>query len=343
MRVKAYGKILVFGAYSILEPGNIGLVVNVDKGTTADTEGSQPGKYVFDEKEFSITVNGEKKDIVDLKFLKCALNAVFEYMKLKGIPMQDVKLSSTNDPQLSLNGKKTGFGSSATAIVSAVAAILKLHDIDDRDLVYKLARYAHHKAQGSGSGFDISSSCYGSHYFTSDSFDYEDISEYLRSGELPKREDFIWPGFLASILVFTGKSASTEKLVDKVMVFRKKNMARYAEFMSNYNKVNMMVKAAIESSDSLRIKNALEVSWLYRKKLGDMAGADIEPDNMTEFLSSLKLHGALAAGLIGAGGGDSILVLCNPAKRPSLISYIESKKMAVLDVAIIDQGYEFLS
>jgi phosphomevalonate kinase len=343
MKVKAYGKVLVFGAYAILEPGNLGLVVNVDKGTTADTEGSQPGKYVFDEKEFAISVNGEKRDIEDLKFLKCALNAVFEYMKLRGIPMQDVRLSSTNDPQLSLNGKKTGFGSSATAIVSAVAAILKLHDIDDRDLVYKLSRYAHFMAQGSGSGFDISSSCYGSHYFASDEFDSTDLDEYLKKGAVPRRGDFIWPGFLASILVFTGKSASTEKLVSKVLAFKKKNLEKYNEFMFNYNKVNLMVKNAIESSDALRIKNALEVSWLYRKKLGDMAGADIEPDNMTEFISNLKLHGALTAGLIGAGGGDSILVLCNPAKRPSLISYIESKRMAVLDVAIIDQGYEFLS
>ena len=60
--VKAYGKVLIFGAYSILEPGNIGLVVNIDKGTTATAQETQSGRVIIDLQNFQIQVYGVVRD-----------------------------------------------------------------------------------------------------------------------------------------------------------------------------------------------------------------------------------------------------------------------------------------
>lgn len=72
------------------------------------------------------------------------------------------------------NVKKTGLGSSAAMTTSLVFAIL-LHfgavsesrdGISGVDLVHNLAQISHCFAQGKiGSGFDISSACYGSHIY----------------------------------------------------------------------------------------------------------------------------------------------------------------------------------
>jgi phosphomevalonate kinase len=68
---------------------------------------------------------------------------------------------------------KTGLGSSAALVTSLVASLLVhfgVADLDvgvDRVLVHNLAQFCHCLAQGKiGSGFDVSSAVFGSHYYT---------------------------------------------------------------------------------------------------------------------------------------------------------------------------------
>ncbi len=142
--VRTYGKLLIFGSYSILEPGNIGLVVNVDKGTTTKIEETKTGQIVLDIKNFDISVSGTldghkinlKKEHDTISFIKNAVEYAFKYLNSKGIKIKEIKLTSINDPELYITRKlKTGFGSSATSTVGAVAAVLALHGINDKKIV----------------------------------------------------------------------------------------------------------------------------------------------------------------------------------------------------------------
>ncbi len=353
---KAYGKILVFGAYSILEPGNIGLVANVDKGTKITVTETDSGRIVFDLKNFKISVYGRvkghklklEKNPEELKFIKSAVERTFEYLKYKRIKIKDVSLLSINDPELYLGKKqKTGLGSSATATVATVAAMLEEHGINDKELVYKISRYAHYKSQGKlGSGFDIASACHGSHFFISEEENLDrEFIEYVESDYKKNIQEFYWPLSITPIIAFTGKAASTPKLVNKVLKFKKHHLEKYNEFMKEYNTINLKCQRAFQLNNVQEIVYYLEKSWDYRKKLGEMANARIEPRKITKLLETIKKEGVLTAGLLGAGGGDSIIALY-PANtdKEKILDILDDIWLTVFDdLKIVSKPYEFLT
>jgi ERG8-type phosphomevalonate kinase len=349
---KAYGKILLFGAYGVLEPGNLGLVVNIDKGTTSTAEQTQPGRIVIDLSNFQISVEGEvekgkvrfRQSPEEIKFIKKAVELSFEYLNSREQKIRDIKLITKNDPALYMGNQKTGFGSSASATVSAVAAILKLHDITDRDLVFRIARYAHYEAQGSlGSGYDISSACYGSQFFLSENNDLGSFKDYVEGSPDMKWASFDWPINLLPVLVFTGSSASTPDLISKVMEYKKKRPKEYSEFMQEYNKINIALKGALEANYHGRIKFFIEKSWQMRKLLGQRAKAPIEPEKYTRLISQMKDLGAFTAGLVGAGGGDCILALCRSEDdKQELIAFLESRDLTIFKTDIVNKPYELI-
>jgi len=303
--VKAYGKVLVYGGYGILENGT-GLVVNVDKGTTT--------RAMFSDKDKIIT-----HGIKNQKFAKAAIETAKDYLKSN----KKILIESVNDKELNPNKNKSGFGSSATAVVSIIAAILDLHGreintIAGRNLVCRLAKEAHSKAQGKiGSGFDISAACFGSQFFS--------------KKRIEKAE---WPNW-KTVLAFTGKSASTTCLVRKINDYKKNNNKKYYKIINKCNKINKEAKFNIKK---------IEESQRLRKELGEKAKADIETNSQTKILQEAKEHGALFAVLPGAGGGDTILAVCKTEKeRKKAINYFKKKKMHVFErVNIADKPYEIL-
>jgi mevalonate kinase len=172
----------------------------------------------------------------------------------------------------------------------------------------------------------------------------EDFQKYMEGDIKKKRQSFEWPNTLIPVLIFTGQPSSTQELIKKVMDYKKKEPKEYSNFISTYNKINMKAKEAFESNNILTIKTALEESWEMRKVLGDLAKASIEPGKTTLFIDELKKNGAFIAGLIGAGGGDSILALCKEEDdKDRLIKYLEKKNMPVLEtISIVNQGYRLL-
>ncbi|AJF61243.1 TPA: hypothetical protein HA239_01180 [Candidatus Woesearchaeota archaeon] len=309
MEAKAYGKILVFGGYAILEADNIGLVVNVDKGVTAEVEESGENK---------IDTKGR-----DDRFVKAALEEAHAFLKKKKIAVKNLSIKTSSDKEMFLDGK-TGLGSSAAAAVAVAAAVLKIHGIDGRDKVYETAKKAHYRAQGNkGSGYDISAACYGSQFFSGSS-----------------REEFEWPSELVPVLIYTGRPASTAEMVSKVLAYKKKKPGEYKDFMGEYNNINLLCKKAFEQENTEQIKFYLEKSWQARKKLGELAGVDIEPEEMTGLIDALKKNWAYTAGLAGAGGGDVMLAVCLKNKE-KLLGYCKERKLIVLDVKIVSRGYDY--
>ncbi|MEK6917126.1 MAG: hypothetical protein AABW92_05275 [Nanoarchaeota archaeon] len=310
MKAIAYGKILVFGGYAILEPDNIGLVVNVDKGVTAEV--SEAAKTIIDTKG------------MDDSFVKIAVKEAYGYLKTRKIPFKNLKIKTASDKEMFIE-KKTGLGSSAAVTVAVVAAVLKFYGIDGRNKVYEIAKKAHYEAQGNkGSGYDVSAACYGSQFFLTNS-----------------REKFNWPVELISVLIYTGKPASTTELVGNILVYKKNKPHEYKLFIEEYNNINLMCKKSFEQNNIEQIKFYLEKSWSARKLLGKLADADIESEKMTKLIEDLKDNGAYTAGLAGAGGGDIILALCLDNKK-KLIEFCKYKKMVVLDVNIVNKPYHNL-
>ncbi len=350
---KAYGKLLIFGAYSILEPGNTGLVVNVSRGTTTKAYATDAGTVVFDLKNFEIKTYGRlsggkiklEKDNEVMIFIKSAVQFSFEYLASIGKEVMGIRIVTYNDPELSAKSMKTGFGSSATSTVSAVAAILKLHGIDDREIVYNISKYSHFRSQGAvGSGFDIAAACFGSHFFVSQPIDMSNLREFMQSKAKLSIGRFDWPPSLLPLVAFTGSSASTKVFVEKIQKFRESKPQEYNNFMQEYNNINLKLKDAFVFHKPDEIQSLLGQSWGMRKKLGEMAHAPIEPENYSRLFKEMNKRGAFAAGLTGAGGGDSILALCTSEDdKNRLADFLDRKGLTVFEgVEIINKGYEFV-
>ena len=326
--VKAYGKVLVYGGYSILDDGT-GLVVNVDKGTTTKASFSENDKT-------EIIVSHIKSNEKDkLKFAEAAVEAARTFINSN----RPLRIESTNDKELN-PGSKAGFGSSATSSVSIIASILDLHSVDieseqGRKKVYELSKEAHTNAQGKlGSGFDISAACFGTQFFS-------------RVGI----EKAAWPDDWNTVLAFTGKSASTVELVKQVNVYKEKHPEEYTKLMNEYNKVNFEArdcyKHYMESKDSqslTRFIAKIEESLALRKLLREKAGVNIETEEQTATLDSLKRKGAMIAALPGAGGGDTILAVCKEDLEANIVKeYLKQNNLMVFEnVNIADKPYEVL-
>jgi phosphomevalonate kinase len=130
VKVVAPGKVLLFGAYSVLE-GTPAIVVAVDRYAVADTSTLAPSTS----REVRAAIGDEPAALLDLSSLH-----------------QD--------------GEKLGLGSSAAALVAtlgarAAARGLDLADARVREGIFLDARRAHAAAQGGGSGVDVAASTYG--------------------------------------------------------------------------------------------------------------------------------------------------------------------------------------
>jgi phosphomevalonate kinase len=130
VKVVAPGKVLLFGAYSVLE-GTPAVVVAVDRYAVADTTTLAPSSS----REVRAAIGDEPAATLDLSSLH-----------------QD--------------GEKLGLGSSAAALVATLGARaagqgLDLRDAGVRRSLFALAKRAHAEAQGGGSGVDVAASTYG--------------------------------------------------------------------------------------------------------------------------------------------------------------------------------------
>lgn len=134
MKVVAPGKILVFGAYAVLEGGDA-LVAAVDRYAVADTERFAPSSA----REVRAAIGDDPAPAVDV-------SALYE------------------------NGTKLGLGSSAAALVATLGVRARARGADLADpavraTLFADARRAHAEAQGGGSGVDVAASTFGGALF----------------------------------------------------------------------------------------------------------------------------------------------------------------------------------
>ena len=345
MHHTVFGKILLFGGYAILEPGNVGLVLCIDKGLHFSVQKRSDSNIIVRSPQYAIAAVGKydgntacfsEKDPSFL-FIEQATAYSITYLQYKKIDITGFELDIRTDDALLMKNKKTGFGSSAAVTVGVVQSVLGCFGITDKDVISKIALYAHFKSQGKvGSGFDISASCFGGHFFTSSRIHIEGgFEEFLGADLGITRELYTWPKYFVPVVAFSGVSASTPNLVKKVLAYKEQNTDAYDGFMVEYNAINMALKHAFLHNEKDNIVLLLEQSWKKRKELGIKSGVSIESDTHTKLFSELTHHGAIICGLPGGGGGDSFVCLCeNNAAKEEVSRYLRDHGFDIVDVTM---------
>ena len=362
----APGKLFFSGEWAVLEVGNPGLVVSVDKRVHVELEKADEisisvedfdikeakAKFEDGEIEFSGVTQGEKDK---LKFTKYALESVLSYVE----DYEPFKMNSWGElSQIRVDGelKKIGFGSSASSTVATIAGILSMNgydvtDKDVRDKIYKLGAIAHYLAQGKvGSGFDIAASTYGG-VFVYQRFDPDWLIEQMDSGKsIREIVEMDWPSFRAEPLEvpedfelsigWTGESASTSDMIRQMHNFRDSHPDEYDRL---YGEIADLVEKEAEAWNSGDKEKALELLQKNEeilRELGEKSGVNIETPELKE-LSEIAREKGGAGKLSGAGGGDCGIGVCfSKDTRIDIEEAWEEAGLKVLDASIAREGVQ---
>ncbi len=360
----APGKIIWIGGYAVLERPNVSFVTSIDKRVVAKAEKIDKNNYEINAPQLLASARGKitagKLNLNDpkLKFVATAIETAFSYLKIKQIQTSGIKVETSSDAAFASGAGKSGLGASAAVTVATTAAVLGCFEpklSKDKEIVHKLSQISHSTAQGKvGSGFDVAAATYGSGKYVrfspqivekgaaaaDEKWDYQ-----VKKAALPEFFNIV----VANI---RGKSTSTIELVKKVNQFKEKNPSKYIGLITQLNEANIhaindlveLKKTNGEKVDEKlldKFRAAFEEGRKITKQLGELSGAEIETNEMSELIEESKLHGAFVAKLPGAGGGDSIAALCISSEDADNLRKFWSKNsnLQVLDINADNRGY----
>ena len=345
IEVKAPGKIMLAGEWSILEPGHSCIVLPVNRFVTVRIQESK--KIIFNSEDIGLknvilqwapedlmghlTVDPVLPEQLMAKFnvCVCAIKNCLQFLTEQGIAIKPFELSVYSE--LSgvkiddSNFVKPGLGSSAAVTVAVCKAILKFHDldidsVDGLELIFKLACLSHYFASGKlGSGFDVACSTYkkpiiyrifNAEWLKNEICFAKNISNIVLLDWPDLRiSEIKLPENMQLLIGFVGYSAPTTKMIEKMQKFKKENLVFYQEIMATINFVVYKLVGAFEHCDQVEIINLINQNRDLLSNLGAELGIELETKELKLLIDSAWALGA-AAKFSGAGGGDCGIAVC---------------------------------
>lgn len=321
LKIKVPGKLMVAGEFAVLVPKQDLAVTAVDRFVYAMIE-DHPERllsltdYNLNDLKWSIEDGKMMIDSKDerLSFVKEAMEVTITYLAENGIDIDHFKLSvkSELDDQ---SGVKYGLGSSAAVVVAVVTAIMARFSEGelDKDVIFKLAALAHVNIQGSGSGADIAASVYGGMLLYS-SFQADWLlNAYEKASSINEllAKDWIYlsikplklPASVSFCVGWTGKPASTTKLVARILQLREDDPAAFENFLQKSKQAVSTFLSGMEQDDRELIFKAVQLNREALRRVGEDAEVSIETLGLATLCDLAEEFGG-AGKPSGAGGGD---------------------------------------
>ncbi len=282
MRVAAPGKVLLAGAYAVLE-GAPAIVMAVNR--------------------FAIAHDGDGESTAEAR---AALD----------------RAPAIETHELSHDGTKLGLGSSAAAVVAAIAlrAAERGQDIESdatRRAIFESARAAHAQVQSGGSGVDVAASTFGG------------VLRYT----LRDHVRFTLPDVHVAAF-FAGTSARTSDLRAKVDALHARDEKSYAASIAA---LADCATSASRAADPRAFIDAIAQSGPALTALGEAADAPIFPPKWSR-LSDVARAERAAFIPSGAGGGDAFVFVGTAAPSASFMERARAAGMTPLALAIDFRG-----
>ncbi|MFH0987613.1 MAG: phosphomevalonate kinase [Patescibacteria group bacterium] len=363
MIISAPGKISIAGEWAILEPGNPGMVVAVDKRAYVKIEKSRDKKIHINIKDFGIRNLEAKFQKGQLRFpknfrtgkkvsfLKSAIETVLRFLQ-KYKPFKIYSSSRELGIKKEDRFREIGLGSSAAIVVATVAAVLKFHGInikkeESRKIIYKLSALAHYLVQEKlGSGFDIAASTFGGIFL------YKRFNPQWLLGQIEKEKNIRkivkgkWPGFyfkklnvpagLKIIIGWTGEKVSTSKLIKRINNWK---IGHRKEFNDLIQEIVVLVKKIVRAWREENRKGIIRLiaeNEEILRRFGKASGAGIETKILKKMASIAQKIGG-GGKLSGAGGGDCGIAITFDKKIAGRIK----KEWRKNGIYIVDAGVSF--
>ncbi|PAE27779.1 phosphomevalonate kinase [Paenibacillus sp. 7884-2] len=329
MTIKVPGKLMIAGEFAVLEPYQKLAVTAVDRFVYASIEQSERNTLTlhdFDLEELEWSYEAEEvkihSDDKRTQFVCDAMTVVYTYLKENNVRLGKFHLAIRSELDDS-SGIKYGLGSSAAVVTSVITAILNKFHVEKpaSELVFRLAAISHVKTQGNGSGADVAASSFGG-MLQYASFQAEWLLDaYKNRNSITDLVESTWTYYDAKSIQmpknvyfcvgWTGKPASTSKLVDRILQLKSDNPEAFQRFL---NASKLAVDQFLQGMENADVELLLKGVKQNREALATV-GKDADTPVETPLLGTLcdlaeSLGGAGKPS--GAGGGD-----CGIAFMPS--------------------------
>lgn len=313
---------MIAGEFAVLEPHKKLAVMAVNRfvSTTIEKQEACSVSLVnfnlmdlawgFQDNEVHIDTRDKR-----VHFVESAMSVALLYLEESRIPWEPFKLTVKSELD-DESGIKYGLGSSAAVTVSVVEAILTMfmpHDVT-RELVFRLGALSHAKTQGNGSGADVAASSFGGVLQYASFQAYWLNEQYKKTDRLLDLVEAEWPYLslrplnvpkdIYICIGWTGKPASTPKLVDQVLQLKQDKRDRFDAFLqASERAVDKFINGMEEENIDLILEGIKENRQALRT-VGEDANVMIETPQLTTLCDLAEAHGG-AGKPSGAGGGDS--------------------------------------
>ena len=182
-----------------------------------------------------------------------------------------------------------GSAAIAVAIVRAVSKHFKL-ELNDKE-VNHFAFLCEKAAHGTPSGIDNTIATYG-------------MPLIYQSGEQPRMDELQLPGPLNLVIGVSDQPSLTMDMVSGVRERWRKNPELYESLFENFRQVAESGIEAIRQGDYRALGQMMTINH------GLLSAIQVSSPELDRMVQIARDHGAIGAKLTGAGGGGSIIALC---------------------------------
>ena len=223
---------------------------------------------------------------------------------------------------------KLGFGSSSALTVALTKALIREFGLDKTDTeIFRIALDAHRSAQGKiGSGIDVAASSFGG------------AVEYQLTKPNPSARTLEAWTHLNMAVIWTGKSASTSRMVQSVSTLRKTDPELFRNRMQQLSDFSNEGIAAYKAQDTSRFLSTINHFNTAMQNLGDDSHTPIISEVHHKIAQLAKKMGG-AYKPSGAGGGDIGLLFTETAEDLIRIhKEIQNMGLATIQVELDTRG-----
>lgn len=318
IKTRVGGKLFIAGEYAITEPGNLAILIGVDKYITLTLEKS-PSKgsiKIYDE-EAMFWDRKEGTMIFEtfdnrLGYILAGINIVEEYARELKIDLSKFHIKVETELE-SAEGNKYGLGSSGAVTIATTKALCEYYNIPvTKEELFKLSALANLAINPNSSCGDLAASIYGG-WVIYKSFDRDWLLVKQKENSIKDLLAKEWkhlsienldpPEGLNLAIGWTGSPASTVSLVGEINKRKLELEKVYNEFLKRSKDCLKNMMAAFQNKDVREIQRQIKVNRELLVDLGKNFGVEIETEKL-KILSNLALKHGGSAKSSGAGGGD---------------------------------------
>ncbi|MCT3439900.1 phosphomevalonate kinase, partial [Limosilactobacillus fermentum] len=176
------------------------------------------------------------------------------------------------------------------------------------------------------------------------SFDRQWLSEQRHYLDLPALLSLPWPDLkiepldapanLALLIGWTGKPASTSRLVDKISLFKAKQQDEYHRFLDRSKACIHRMIDGFHTGDLDKIKEEIRYNRNLLQELAHRSGVQIETPLLKKLCQIAEEFGG-AAKTSGAGGGDcGIVAIDGHADLPAVLDSWAKSRIEHLPLSV---------